>query len=816
MSSALLSLFLAIALCVSASVFAQVTNPATPNSDPIYQQLRGVGLGSEAVTVTNFDLKRDAATFHLRSGKVCFLSAVQGKVTGAVFEGDGSMSLTPPLLVENKMLKLLTKEDVYNENFSRLVLRFTDTTYDDLKKAGSTAPAGCDAGPLQDSTNVLKHKIYYNLTGRILEDVVGTEPGGLFVAFIHGKKYEDKQLFVMDPHGAPDVAPEEISLTTYNENKLGIWAAFHFSEEYQKGTASGAERNAAVHIERQQLDTTIEKNANLIGKATTTFVAQSNGVRVVPFNLFGTLRVQSVTSNGTPLAFIQEEKREDSQFFVILPAPLARGSEFTITTSYAGKEAISNEGGGNYFPNPGARESWYPNSFSPLGEYSTYDMAFRIPKGMKIAAAAGFLVSEDNTGGQNVTQWKSDGPQTVAGFNLGRFKMQEAKLTNPEFLVQSYANEEPPDVIKNLLHAVNNDLPSEDVMGNAPQAAMGNMSTVPLIKKSLAEGELAIQLYTDYFGPITVKRLAMSQQTDCGFGQAWPSLVWLPMCSFYDTTIRHQLGLDDDRGYWKGVAPHEVAHQWWGHQVGFNSYRDQWMSEGFAETSSSLFQQMVEKNPKKFIQFWNDQRELMLEKNNLGFRAIDVGPVTLAYRLSNSRSGFDITRRLIYPKGGYILHMVRMMMWNAKNGDAAFKETMHDFVRTYGGKAATTEDFKAMLEKHMTPEMVALAGGKNSMDWFFNEYVYGTALPAYKLDYTFDNGADGKTVFNFKLTQSGVDDSFKMPVPIYFEMEDGRTVMLGRVRLSGNTTVSQQVPIGAIKPKRALVNYYDDVLASPN
>ena len=63
MSSVSRSLFLAVALCASASVFAQVTNPATPNSDPIYQQLRGVGLGSEAVTVNNFDLKRDAATF---------------------------------------------------------------------------------------------------------------------------------------------------------------------------------------------------------------------------------------------------------------------------------------------------------------------------------------------------------------------------------------------------------------------------------------------------------------------------------------------------------------------------------------------------------------------------------------------------------------------------------------------------------------------------------------------------------------------------------------------------------------------------------
>jgi aminopeptidase N len=287
------------------------------------------------------------------------------------------------------------------------------------------------------------------------------------------------------------------------------------------------------------------------------------------------------------------------------------------------------------------------------------------------------------------------------------------------------------------------------------------------------------------------------------------------MCYFYDTTVRHQMKMDDDRGYWRAVTPHEVAHQWWGHQVGFNSYRDQWMSEGFAEMSAGLYLQMVEKNPKKFIQFWNEERELVLDHNEQGFRGIDI-PITLGYRANNSRTGRNLTRLLIYPKGAYILHMVRMMMWNTKTGDQLFKDTMQDFVRTYGGKAASTEDFKAMLEKHMTPEMVALGDNKNSMDWFFNEYVYGTALPTYKLDYSFTNGPDGKPIFDFKLTQSGVDNTFRMPVPIYFELEDGRMIMLGRVRLTGNTTVSQQVPIGALKPKRALVNYLDDVLSTPN
>jgi aminopeptidase N len=269
-------------------------------------------------------------------------------------------------------------------------------------------------------------------------------------------------------------------------------------------------------------------------------------------------------------------------------------------------------------------------------------------------------------------------------------------------------------------------------------------------------------------------------------------------------------------GYWKVVAPHEVAHQWWGHEVGFNSYRDQWMSEGFADTSASIYIQLIEKNHNRFLEFWNDERTLLLERNKEGFRAIDAGPVTMGYRMSNDRTGFDVTRRLIYPKGAYILHMLRMMMWNSQTGDKNFKDLMHDFTKTYSGHAATTEDFKSMVEKHMTPEMQRAGGDK--MDWFFDEYVYGTALPSYKLDSAFEKGADGDVVFNFKVTQADVNDKFRMLIPIYIELADGRIVNLGRVQLSGNSSLDGKVPLKGIKdqPRRAMLNYNDDVLASQN
>jgi len=705
------TLSMLLILASSFSLAADAPAPG-PNSDPTYQQLRNLGLGGEAVSVTNFTLKRDAGRFNLRSGTVCFVTPVNGKVTGAVFTGDGNFVLDAPDASERANLKLLTKEDEFSENFGQAIFRFTDATYDEIKKGGSTAQGGCDGGLLKDTQNTTRHKFKDNLEARILEDVLSPEPGGFFAAFIRGKKYNDKELFEIDP----DYNSRQVNFRTFDENKWGHWASFNLS-----GEAAKRSLGMWTKIEHQQLDVTLEKSGNLIGKAITDLTVRRNGLRVVPFDLFRTLRVRSVTANGQPVSFIQEDKNDDADFAVILPKPLAAGEKFSITTTYEGKDAVRNEGGGNYFPV--ARENWYPNNANGgLGEYTNYDMTLRIPKGMKMAAT-GVLLSESNEDGHNVTVWKSEGPQTVAGFSFGRFKEEEVKLTKPEYFIQSYANEESPDWVQSLQHAAQGD----DISGgidrsHTPGVAVGTMSTVGLNKKALAEGQLAVQLYTDYFGPSMFKHMQLTQQTACNFGQSWPELVWIPICYYFDTTVRHTLGLDQgDRGYWKVVTAHEVAHQWWGHTVGFSSGRDQWMSEGFAEESASLYISMIEKNPKKFLEFWNDERELLLERNAEGFRAIDVGPVTLGYRANSSRTGFSVTRRLIYPKGAYILHMIRMMMWSSKTGDENFRTLMQDFVKTYSGKAATTEDFKAMVERHMTAEMDL--EGNRRMDWFFNEYV---------------------------------------------------------------------------------------------
>src|SRR5436305_7281342 len=117
---------------------------------------------------------------------------------------------------------------------------------------------------------------------------------------------------------------------------------------------------------------------------------------------------------------------------------------------------------------------------------------------------------------------------------------------------------------------------------------------------------------------------------------------------------------------------------------------------------------------------------------------------------------------------------------------------MKDFVQTYTNRIATTEDFKAVVEKHITKAMDMGHNGK--MDWFFDEYVYGTALPNYKFDYSFGNGPDGKPAVNMKLKQSNVTDSFAVVVPVYAELGN-KIIRLGGMTMLGNKEVSVSIPI---------------------
>ncbi len=67
---------------------------------------------------------------------------------------------------------------------------------------------------------------------------------------------------------------------------------------------------------------------------------------------------------------------------------------------------------------------------------------------------------------------------------------------------------------------------------------------------------------------------------------------------------------------------------------------------------------------------------------------------------------------------------------------------------------------------------------------------------------------------HFKVTQSGVSDSFKMLVPLYLELKDGKVLRIATLPLIGNTTLDKTVNLPKdMQAKRALLNAYEDVLS---
>jgi hypothetical protein len=809
-----------LALCVvSLAAVLPASAANTPNANAAYRRLRNLLPSGAAIPVSNLVIRRDAAALTFTQGEFAFFGEVNGKVTGAVFEGKGHFHLIPPTAIERHNLEILTKRQAVDEDFTQVVLRFTDGTAEELRKAAGPAPGGGQsiAGLIQiaeEFHTFQREHLFENVDLRLLEDVLSpAKPaeGGFFLAAIKGVT-DGHMLFEIDPRGAPEVVPEEVRLGVWNSWGWGYPTAFHLGSEYAAGAASGREENAAFQVESEDLDTSIEKSGFLSGVATVHLRSLEDGLAVVPLELFPSLRVSEVTGeHGEPLDFVQEKKEEDADFGLVLAAPLKKGDMTTLKITYGGKDAVRAVGSENY--NPVARESWFPNGSGEWGSFTRYKMVFHTPKDDELIAT-GNKLSDTVDGKARTTTWDSMMPLPVVGFHLGRFKEKDDK-TADGLAVSAYANSDPPDWAASLAHAASGDGIGPMNGQHETGEALGTLSTTGMLPVELSQGTVAAQIYTNYFGKLPFDHMALSQQPACNYGQSWPMLVYLPICAFWDGTIQQQLGIKPSDQYWKIVTPHEVAHQWWINTVGFMSYRDQWMSEGFADASASIFLQMTRKNNNDFREYWKTLKTQLTERNAYGFRPIDVGPVTMGVRLITEKTGFSVYQDLVYPKGAYILHMIRMMMYSQKTGDDDFKAMMHDFVDTYRLKVATTEDFKAMVEKHMTPGMDL--EHNHRMDWFFNEYVYGIDLPTYHFEGQVQPNSD-QVKISLKLTQSGVPQDFRMLVPIYIEFNDGRVVRLGAVTMVGNSSTEREVPLAKpqVPIKRVMIDYMHDVLAIEN
>jgi hypothetical protein len=364
-----------------------------------------------------------------------------------------------------------------------------------------------------------------------------------------------------------------------------------------------------------------------------------------------------------------------------MPEPMVKGKPYTVVVEYRGDKILEDAGGGNFAV--GARTSWYPSA-NAFNDRATFDLTFKVPK-QYVLVGVGNLVKESKEGDFAVSQWVSQVPLAVAGFNYGSFKKKSVTDAATKYVIEGYATSELPAYLRQM-----SSMGSDDLTGGG-----GTMVTPSrLTDKGIAEAQNSMRLFSSYFGEAPYGRIAITQQPQAFFGQSWPTLVYLPILAFFDSTQRYLLLGQINSGlteFIDEVTSHEVAHQWWGHMVGWASYHDQWLSEGFATFSAGLFLQATEKTTEKYLNYYANLRKQVLDKNRYGKRANDAGPLWMGLRL-NAYKTPGAYAGIVYPKGAYVLNMLRSIMWNTKTGDQQFKEMMHDFVKSHLHQNASTEE----------------------------------------------------------------------------------------------------------------------------
>jgi hypothetical protein len=784
---------------------------AAADPDPGYLALRNARADGKAFAVQQLVLERDVFRFKFESGTFQFLSAVEGRVFGAVFSGKATFEVRPTSENERRHLAFVTDEkglEVLTETLTSCVLLFGDGTATEIEKAGSPTSSLPDAAALYQAA-FKKQRIDWktNLQIRLLSDALQKDkPGGVFLAMFAGKKYP-AALVAVDPDGlewlSQGVGRESSMLVVLERSEPLLWYCSRprSSKEAPPPEVPGPKALASHYI----VDTTIKKNTEIDATTTIRFTPMSDGLRVLPIHLLEKLRIKEASfapAEGeiwTPLAFIQEVAKEDSDAAVVFPAPLAKGKEVRLRLAYNGKEVLQDAGEGNY--TVGARESWYANLGS-FGNPTSFDLTYRCPKGNQVVSVG--TQEEDRVEGDlRILRFRQTRPIRVAGFNYGKFKKIERADKESGMTVSVYSNTGTPDMIREINMAM------EGRRG-------AGLSHIPVDVEGFADAAMAdginmSRVGTVFFGPLPDKHLAISQQTQWFFGQSWPSLVYMPFLAALDATVRHELGLGGANNFVDEVGPHEVSHQWWGHLVGWDNYRDQWLSEGFAEFSVSLVLQVTE-GGKKFNPFWERARKEILGKpRGSATYNVDAGPITMGWRLATFRSP-GAYQALVYSKGAYVLHMLRvaLMGYGKPNPDERFIAMMKDFVTTWSDRNPTTRDFQAVVERHMIPGMDL--EGNGSMDWFFRQWVDGTEIPHYESKIEITKAGDQHRLHG-TISQDGVSDTFRGVPHLYVDLGKSEVAHIGSLRMTGRTTIPIDLTMRMPRePKRAVLNANHDVL----
>jgi Peptidase family M1 domain len=797
------------------------------SSENLYLQLRSVGLDQSRVyRVRDVSIVRGAFHITLNDGTIAFTEDVVGRVTGAFFEGDGEILLSPPTQYERASMTLFTGAAILEERFATAYFRFNDDTFAELLPSLVTAD---NAQAFASQWNQTAHNLAEGDALRLLMTFskflpAGGQPsedsptparaGSTYDRFLHAR-VQGLKLGTFDLCFDSDT-DEQIWAgqlkTVEGVSYYDVWTSFSLAQKNGHADAVNATvgeggRPDAIAIPRYKIRAGIKPPTQIDAEAILQLEVRQGGQRAVLFELSRALQIKQVEADGHPVEFIHNQAIEGTQLArhgndlvaVVFPRPLQTGQRLELRFVYGG-EVLSEVGAGLLYV--GARGTWYPNRGLAMADF---DLEFRYPAGWTLVATGKRAEvksspSSGDPGGdlppnEQVSHWVSERPMPLAGFDLGKYERVVAHAG--DVTVETYATS-----------GVERGFPRPPVESVIPDTSAPGLSPPPTVALAplpsparnaqvvATAAAHAIEFFSGRYGPFPYSDLKLAQIPG-GLSQGWPGLIFLSTVSFLTAEEKSQLHATPvENTLISQVISHETAHQWWGDLVMWSGYRDQWIVEALANYSSMMV--LESENPAQFRAVMEKLRDDLLQKSEAGVPLMEDGPVTLGTRLSCSHfpSGYDA---ISYGRGTWLFHMLRFMMLDAErtsgtrvHGDGKTGQADEPFVRVlrrirerYQGKPITTRELLQAFEEEMPPSL--WYEHHKSLDWFYEGWVNGTAIPRFELHGVKYSDKPGSTTITGVIVQKDAPDNLVTSVPLYASVA-GKAVLLGRVFADGPET----------------------------
>lgn len=729
----------------------------------------------ECYRVRDLTFIKEDIKLYLTEGHLIFSKPIGGRRVAAVFSadgegGDGEVILFPPDRAERRSLAAFADAPNLDQHIRAVVLLFTGDLYEQLKAQIAANPGNRKApeiAPLLDETwTPVLRNLGTSYQVRLTLDLMGAPArGGLFAALFSSNKLGNFDI-VYDPDNAEQIMAGQV---TNRENRVYFDTWTSFPSRSARKDPKPAPRDA--ELQDYRIDATVlpDLSMNVITRVK---VRVNATLPVVNFDIAHEMSVTEVRVDGVPAEVLQGESvrvnltRGGNNLMLVVPRePLLPGRDYEFEFHHSGK--VIHEAGDHVFY-VSARANWYPASGL---RFANYDLTFRFPRELDLVGTGDVI--EDRTEGETrVVRRRPSAPVRIAAFNLGDYS--HVRLERGGYVIDVCANRRLEAALQpHPTPTVNpNSLPPNGISRRRPDLVEPNMSTVERVPnptehlQTLAdEVASAMEFMASKFGPPALPHLTVSPIPGT-FGQGFPGLIYLSTLAYFKNLPGTRVnGSNVSAGIFFGdvLQAHETAHQWWGNRVTAATYRDNWLMEALANTSALLYLEK-RRGTHSVEQMLDSYRAGLLAKNESGQPVDSAGPIVLGTRLESSVEP-RAWRAITYGKGSWIMQMLR-----ARMGSDRFVAMLAEICKRYDRTEITTEEFRLLAAGFLPPK-----SDDPKLESFFEQWVYGTGIPAMKLTYSV-KGVAPNVKLTGTLTQSGVDEDFTAAVPVEIQVAKGRSI----------------------------------------